>query len=259
MNYPESVQQFPITSHLDSICKTLKNSPGRCVVLTAETGAGKSTVLPLGLLKHFSGKIIMTEPRRLAVLGAANRVSNLLGENCGETAGYRIHLESKISSRTRFEVVTEAILIREMQNDSTLEKYSVIVIDEFHERSVNTDLALAFLKEAMEFRDDLFVIIMSATINTEKTAAYLGTLCKNGAADVPVIAIPGRTFPVSLEYRPGVSVEEAVREELLYLSKGTILACVSSGNKRHFKMRRRPARYFRRQDGTSYPSFKHFV
>lgn len=224
MNYPESVQQFPITSHLDSICKTLKNSPGRCVVLTAETGAGKSTVLPLGLLKHFSGKIIMTEPRRLAVLGAANRVSNLLGENCGETAGYRIHLESKISSRTRFEVVTEAILIREMQNDSTLEKYSVIVIDEFHERSVNTDLALAFLKEAMEFRDDLFVIIMSATINTEKTAAYLGTLCKNGAADVPVIAIPGRTFPVSLEYRPGVSVEEAVREELLSLSKGTILA-----------------------------------
>ena len=133
MNYPESVQQFPITSHLDSICETLKNSPGRSAVLTAETGAGKSTVLHVRLLQHFSGRIIMTEPRRLAVLGAANRTATLLGEECGGTAGYRIHLESKISEKTRFEVVTEAILIRFMQNDSARENYFVVVIDEVHE------------------------------------------------------------------------------------------------------------------------------
>lgn len=224
MQYAESVQQFPITPHLDAICSALKNSPGKCAVLTAETGAGKSTVLPLGLLEHFSGRIIMTEPRRLAALGVANRVSSLLGEKCGGTCGYRIHLENCTSSSTRFEVVTEAVLIRELQNDFALEKYTVVVIDEFHERSIHTDMVLAFLKEALELRDDLFVLVMSATIETEKIAAYLGTLCKNGAADVPVIAVPGRTFPVEIEYRPGISMEQAVLDELSIIHSGTILA-----------------------------------
>lgn len=224
MPYPSSVQQFPITPHLDAICAALKKSPGKCAVLTAETGAGKSTVLPLGLLHHFSGRILMTEPRRIAALGVANRVSSLLGESCGGTCGYRMHLENCTGSTTRFEVVTEAVLIREMQNDFSLEKYSVVVIDEFHERSIHTDMALAFLKEALELRDDLFVLVMSATIETEKIASYLGTLCGNGAADVPVIRVPGQTFPVKIEYRPGSSVEAAVLDELSLIRRGTILA-----------------------------------
>ena len=83
MDYPKSIESFPITEYLDKICDSLKNSKCRSLVLTAETGAGKSTVLPLGLLKHFEGKILMTEPRRIAVLGGANRISSLLEEECG--------------------------------------------------------------------------------------------------------------------------------------------------------------------------------
>ena len=211
MNFPKSILQFPITEHLENICSTLKASPSRALVLTAETGAGKSTVLPLALLQEFTGagaggtstgKILMTEPRRLAVVGVANRVSELLEEDCGNTVGYRIHLENKISSNTRLEVMTEAILIRMLQSDPALEGVNLVVLDEFHERSVNTDLALAFLREAMELRDDLFVIIMSATIESKRISDFLG--------DAPVLEIPGRTFPVDIQYKPDFTIDDAV-------------------------------------------------
>lgn len=201
------ISQFPITPHLSEICEKLKNSPSRFLILTAETAAGKSTVLPLALLEQFEGKILMTEPRRLAVLGVANRVAELRNENAGETVGYRIQLETKISNKTRLEVETEGILVRQLQSDPALEEYSVVVIDEFHERSVNTDLALAFLKEAMELRDDLFVIVMSATIDTEKLVTYLGE-------STEVLKIPGRQFPVEIVYDGESSVEQAIFGEL---------------------------------------------
>lgn len=208
MDFPSSISHFPITPYLEKICQTLKNSECRSLVLTAETGAGKSTVLPLALLQEFSSdnkKIIMTEPRRLAVVGVANRVSELSGEETGGQTGYRIHLENKISSRTRLEVMTEGILIRMLQSDPSLEGVNLVVLDEFHERSVNTDLALAFLREAMELRDDLFLIIMSATIESKKIADFLG----NGRA-APVMEIPGRTFPVQIYYKPDFSMDDAV-------------------------------------------------
>ena len=206
----DTISQFPITPFLNEICDELKNSSSRFLVLTAETGAGKSTILPIGLLKNFKGKILMTEPRRLAVLGVANRVSDLLEEECGKTAGYKIHLENKTTSATRLEVVTEAILVRYLQKDPALEDYSVVVIDEFHERSVYTDLNLAFLKEAMELRDDLFVVIMSATINTQKLVEYLSS----DKSTVPVKQIPGRCFPVEINYKENYSVENAIMREL---------------------------------------------
>ena len=128
---------FPITPYLNDICETLKKSPSRFLILTAETAAGKSTVLPLSLLEHFSGKILMTEPRRIAVLGVANRLAELSdGSNPGEgknPIGYKIHLESKITRDTRLELVTEAILVRQLQGDPALEDYNVVVLDEFHE------------------------------------------------------------------------------------------------------------------------------
>ena len=167
----EEIQKFPIIPYLEQICDTLKKSPSHFLVLTAEAAAGKSTVLPLALLEHFSGKIIMTEPRRIAVLGVANRVGELTEKP--KEIGYKIHLESRITCETRLEVVTEAILVRQLQSDPALEDYNVVVLDEFHERSVNTDLALAFLKEAMQLRDDLFVVIMSATIDTKKLQRWL--------------------------------------------------------------------------------------
>ena len=202
--------EYPITPFLDDICDGLKNSPSRYLILTAETAAGKSTILPLALLKKFSGKMIMTEPRRIATLGVANRVSELWESACDgepDQVGYKIHLENKITKDTRLEVVTEAILVRQLQSDPALEEYNLVVLDEFHERSVNTDLALAFLKEAMQLRDDLYVIIMSATIDTDKLQKYLGN-------DTPVMKIPGRQFPVQVKYEPGKSLASVVPEAL---------------------------------------------
>jgi len=240
-----TLPDLPVSPYLPQIAETLKNSPSRFLILTAETGAGKSTVIPAGLHEYFPGKILMTEPRRIAALSIAERVSEILEEPCGKTCGYKIHLENKTSKETKIEVVTEAVLSRTLQNDPSLDGYSVILIDEFHERSVTTDLNLAFLREAMELRDDLFVIIMSATIETEKLAGYLngenlqkgqgqtGYLggenlqrgqgqteylghenLQRGQSQVPVMEIPGRTFPVEVEYKPECSLVKAVLEEL---------------------------------------------
>lgn len=219
MTFSKSLENFPITSHLDSICNELKRSTSHCLVLTAETGAGKSTILPLGLLNEFEGKILVTQPRRLAVLNVADRISQLLGESCGETCGYKVHLESRISEKTRLEILSEAILVRYLQSDPSLEKYNVVVLDEFHERSINVDLALAFLKEAMELRDDLYVIVMSATIDTQKISYFLGK--PNNPA--PVVKIQGRTFPVKIEYKGNISVEKAVLSEVEKGFNGNIL------------------------------------
>ena len=218
------MKNYPITPFLEQICDGLKNSPSRFLILTAETAAGKSTVLPLALLKDFEGKIIMTEPRRLAVLGVANRVSELWFETentesqTNDPVGYKIHLENKITKNTRLEVVTEAILVRQLQSDPALEDYNVVVLDEFHERSVNTDLALAFLKEAMQLRDNLFVVIMSATMDSTRLQKYLG-----GAEQVPVMNIPGRQFPVKFYYEPEKSIVSAVRQAMKISSRGNIL------------------------------------
>ena len=216
----EEIQKFPITPYLEQICDTLKKSPSHFLVLTAETAAGKSTVLPLALLEHFSGKIIMTEPRRIAVLGVANRVGELTEKP--KEVGYKIHLESRITCETRLEVVTEAILVRQLQSDPALEDYNVVVLDEFHERSVNTDLALAFLKEAMQLRDNLFVVIMSATIDTKKLQRWLSL--PKPPEEVPVISIPGRQFAVNVVYEPEKSIVSAVRQGIRYAGdSGNIL------------------------------------
>lgn len=210
------ISSFPITPFLEEICDKLKKSQNRAIVLTAETGAGKSTILPLGLLENFDGKILMTEPRRLAVLGVANRVADLLDEKPGDSVGYRIQLETKKSDYTRLEVVTEAILVRELQKDPALEKFNVVVLDEFHERSVNLDLALAFLKEAMMLREDLFVVVMSATIDANKISEYLGS-------ETPVVDVPGRTFPVEFQYLPTKTATSAI-QYALENTDGNILA-----------------------------------
>ena len=209
MGYPKEIENLPIYTHLDSICEDLKKSESHFLVLTAETGAGKSTALPFALLNHFDGKILMLEPRRIAVLNIAYRVSELLGENPGETCGYVMHLDSCVSEKTRFTLMTEAVLTRKIQQDPSLEGISVVVIDEFHERSINADLDLAFLKESMSLRDDLYVIVMSATIDAKKISEYLGD-----SKACPVHSVPGRLFPVEVKYREGVSVPRAIIEEL---------------------------------------------
>jgi len=207
------IKNLPIYSHLEEICQALKASPSRFLILTAETGAGKSTAVPLALLEQFPKKILMLEPRRLAAVNVASRVAELLGEQLGQTAGYKVFLENKTSDATRLEVMTEAILTRRLQSDPSLEDASVVVLDEFHERSINADLALAFLKEAMQLRDDLFVVIMSATIDARRIAEFCAA---------PVLEIPGRTFPVQFFYKPELSVAAAVRWTLSWLDQNFV-------------------------------------
>ncbi|MCR5400468.1 MAG: DEAD/DEAH box helicase, partial [Treponema sp.] len=194
-SFYKNISTLPIYEHLSEISEKLKSSPSHFLILTAETAAGKSTAVAPYLLEQFDGKIFMLEPRRLAVLSIANRISELLEEECGLTCGYRIQLENKISKNTRLEIMTEGILTRRLQEDPLLESVNLVILDEFHERSIHSDLALAFLKEAVEIRDDLFVIIMSATMDTKALAQYLGD------EKCPILNIKGRKFPVEIEYR----------------------------------------------------------
>lgn len=162
------------------------------VVVTAPPGAGKSTVLPLTILEGIEGKILMLEPRRLAARQVAERMAWLIGEKVGETVGYRVRFESKVSSKTRIEVITEGILSRLMLEDPTLDGVSVLIFDEFHERSLASDEALALARQTQDIlRPDLKLVIMSATIDTE-------AICE--ALKAPLVQSEGRLFPIDIKY-----------------------------------------------------------
>ena len=164
------------------------------LVVTAPPGAGKSTLLPLTILSSLGEgeKILMLEPRRLAARQIAERMAQMLGEQVGETVGYRVRFESRVSKRTRIEVLTEGILTRMIVDDATLDGVSVVIFDEFHERSINSDLALALTRQAQQIiRPDLKVVIMSATIDTSNICTAL---------QAPLIESEGRMFPVELHY-----------------------------------------------------------
>ena len=164
------------------------------LVVTAPPGAGKSTLLPLTILSSLGEgeKILMLEPRRLAARQIAERMAQMLGEQVGETVGYRVRFESRVSKRTRIEVLTEGILTRMIVDDATLDGVSVVIFDEFHERSINSDLALALTRQAQQIiRPDLKVVIMSATIDASNICAAL---------QAPLIESEGSMFPVELHY-----------------------------------------------------------
>lgn len=162
------------------------------LVITAPPGAGKSTLLPLTILDGLkdNGKVIMLEPRRLAARQIAERMASLLNENVGETVGFRIRFEKNVSSKTRVEVVTEGILTRMLIADPTLEGVSVVIFDEFHERSLNSDVSLAMTRESQDIvRPDLKIVIMSATIDAT-------TICRE--LNAPLINSAGRMFDVEV-------------------------------------------------------------
>ena len=164
------------------------------LVVTAPPGAGKSTLLPLTILSSLGEgeKILMLEPRRLAARQIAERMAQILGEQVGETVGYRVRFESRVSKRTRIEVLTEGILTRMIVDDATLDGVSVVIFDEFHERSINSDLALALTRQAQQIiRPDLKIVIMSATIDASNICAAL---------QAPLIESEGRMFPVEMHY-----------------------------------------------------------
>ncbi len=179
---------FPIDASLAALKQALSGHAS--VVLQAPPGAGKTTRVPLALLDTIpSGKIVMLEPRRLAAVSASRWMAGTLGEEAGGTVGYTIRFDTKRSARTRIEVVTEGVLTRRIQSDPGLEGVSLVIFDEFHERSIHADLALALCLDVQKgLRPDLKLLVMSATIDTGPIASLLG-----GA---PVIASVGRAFPV---------------------------------------------------------------
>ena len=191
--------------------------------MTAPPGAGKSTLLPLTILEEVPGKVIMLEPRRVAARQIAERMAWMLDEPVGKTVGYRMRFEQKVSAGTRIEIVTEGILVRRLVDDPGLEGVSVVIFDEFHERSLTTDVALALTREARSvLRPDLRLVLMSATIDA-------GSLCRE--MDLPLVESRGKMFPVEVlrtqeEARPENVAELVARtiREAHRTHEGDILA-----------------------------------
>ena len=215
---------FPINEIIPDL--KVKLAKERVIILQAPPGAGKSTILPLELLneKWLEGKkIIMLEPRRLATRSVATRMASLLKESIGETIGYRIRFENKVSKNTKIEVVTEGILTRMLQNDNALDNVGLIIFDEFHERSLNADLALALCYQVQQvLRNDLRILIMSATLDGAKLSSLLN--------NAQILTSEGRQYPVSIQYlntdekiylhlRMANAIKKGLRE-----NKGDILA-----------------------------------
>jgi ATP-dependent helicase HrpB len=184
---------LPVVEIIPQVKKQL--SEANSLIIQAPPGAGKSTLLPLTLLEEpwLEGKkIIMLEPRRLATKSIAQRMASMLGESLGETIGYRIRFESAISAKTKIEVITEGILTRIMHADNALENVGLVIFDEFHERNLHSEVALALCREIQQvLRPDLRILLMSATIDAEQLSGLLGA---------KVIQSQGRQFPVEVNY-----------------------------------------------------------
>ncbi|EFU1951919.1 ATP-dependent helicase HrpB [Salmonella enterica] len=213
---------LPVAAVLPELLTALKTAPQ--VLLSAPTGAGKSTWLPLQLLQQgsVSGKILLLEPRRLAARNVAQRLAEGVNEKPGETVGYRMRAQSCVGPRTRLEVVTEGVLTRMIQRDPELSGVGLVILDEFHERSLQADLALALLLDIQQgLRDDLRLLIMSATLDNNR-------LCQR-LPEAPTIVSEGRAFPVARRYQPlagHLRFDEAVAmatAELLRNESGSLL------------------------------------
>jgi ATP-dependent helicase HrpB len=185
---------LPIDEALPALTSALAS--GRNAVLVAPPGAGKTTRVPLVLLDspwRGDGRILMLEPRRLAARGAATRMAATLGEPLGERVGLRARLNVKVSARTRIEVITEGVFTRMILDDPMLDGITCVIFDEFHERSLDADLGLALALDAQTLREDLRILVMSATLDGARVATLLGP-------DVPLIESQGRMFPVETRY-----------------------------------------------------------
>ena len=221
MKIIEKFRELPIAAIADEVCASLNEWPR--LVVTAPPGAGKSTLLPLALLESIpEGKILMLEPRRIAARQVAERMAAMLDENIGATVGYRVRFDTKVSAATRMEVITEGILERMLVDDPTLDGVAAVIFDEYHERSLSSDLTLALTREIQNvIRPDLRILVMSATIDAD-------TLCRK--MDARHIHSQGRCHEVKIVYgedfdfRDCASAVASAIRKAVRLHDGNILA-----------------------------------
>jgi ATP-dependent helicase HrpB len=187
---------LPIDSHLPAIVDRVREH--RAIVIVAEPGAGKTTrvppaVLSADILPKEHPNLVMLQPRRVAARASAMRIADERGWPLGNEVGYHVRFDRKIGPRTRLRVVTEGILTRQLLDDPFIEEIGCVVLDEFHERNLHTDMAIAMLREVRQsVREDLMLVVMSATLEAEPVAKFLG--------DCPIVNVPGRTFPVQITH-----------------------------------------------------------
>ncbi|GAA1873916.1 ATP-dependent RNA helicase HrpA [Brevibacterium marinum] len=192
VTYPTNL---PVSAAKDEIAEVIRDN--QVVIVAGETGSGKTTQLPkicLELGLGVNGLIGHTQPRRIAARTVAERIADELGEDLGSTIGYQVRFTAQVADSTRVKVMTDGILLSELSRDKLLRDYEVIIIDEAHERSLNIDFLLGYLREVMGKRPELKVIITSATIDPQSFAAHFD--------DAPIIEVAGRTYPVEVRYRP---------------------------------------------------------
>jgi ATP-dependent helicase HrpA len=207
VSYPPSL---PITAYRDEIVSAIRSH--RVVIVTGETGSGKTTQLPKMCLeagRGVYGYIGCTQPRRIAAVTVAQRISEEMGDVVGATAGYKIRFEEKLNRHSYIKIMTDGILLMEAQADPRLNDYDTLIVDEAHERSLNIDFVLGMLKTLLARRKNLRVVITSATIDTEKFSRAFD--------QAPIIEVTGRLYPVEVRYVPLTPAEEAAI--LDYLTK----------------------------------------
>jgi len=203
-------QELPITHKKRDIIQAVQKNP--VVIISGETGCGKSTQIPKMCLeagRGIAGRIALTQPRRVAAVTIAYRIAEELKESLGHSVGYKIRFEDKSSPESYIKVVTDGMLLAETQNDPKLYEYDTLIIDEAHERSLNIDFLLGLSKTLLEARPELKIIITSATMDTEKFSQAF--------SHAPVIEVKGRLYPVKVEYIPG-SEKEGKQEDVDYVT-----------------------------------------
>jgi ATP-dependent helicase HrpA len=247
LTYPDSL---PITERRDELLAAIRDH--QVVIVAGETGSGKSTQLPKLCLeagRGIEGMIGHTQPRRVAARTIAERVADELGSKLGDDVGYTVRFTDQVGDATLVKVMTDGILLAEIQRDRMLRRYDTLIIDEAHERSLNIDFILGYLAQLLPQRPDLKVIVTSATIDTARFATHFAQLSHRAGSNVtvpaPVIEVTGRTFPVEVRYRPLIDDESDVEdrdqvqgiidavEELSYEGPGDVLVFLSGEREIH--------------------------
>ena len=201
ISYPP---ELPVSQRREDIAEAIRDH--QVVIVAGETGSGKTTQLPkicLELGRGRDGIIGHTQPRRIAARSVAERIASELGTELGDLVGYQVRFTDRTSKASRVKLMTDGILLAELQRDRDLKKYDTIIIDEAHERSLNIDFLLGYLKRLLPRRPDLKVVITSATIDVERFAEHF---------DAPVVEVSGRTYPVEVRYRPLIELPEEDEE-----------------------------------------------